>query len=369
MPQKIAILGASVAQKELYEKSRELGLYVIGFSWINASECSSMADKFYPISITETDKIVEVCKEEGVDGIVSNCSELAATCVSYIAQQLGLDGVSYDKICFIQDKYKMREFTNLVGGFSPVEYCLYQDGKSILLPCVIKPCRSSAKKGVSYADTESAFKSALEYARQYTDEAILVEKYVEGQEISVETLSVRGQHYIVQITDKDCIGAPHFIELGHHQPSQMPIDVQNKVKTIVLKLLKDLDYTTGAAHIELKINNDKIYFIEFNPRGGGDFISTRLTYLSTNYDYVKAIVLASLGQLLSPISVLPEAHSGVYMLTEQTGFLLDMFKNAQGKDWVVEEKIYTDKLSMSATNNDRNGYLIYRSDHKVLPFE
>lgn len=370
MLQKIAILGASVAQKELYEKAHDLGLYVIGFSWINASECSSMADKFYPISITETEKIIEVCKEEHVDGVVSNCSELAATCVSYVTQRLGLDGIPYEVICFVQDKHKMRNFTNRINGFTPIKCNLFSDGEKISLPCVVKPCHSSAKKGVSYANTMELFKKGVEYAKQYADDGILIEEYVEGQEVSVETISVRGEHHIVQITDKDSYGAPHFLELGHHQPSQLPIAIKDKIKETILRLLKELNYTTGAAHIEVKINNGQMYFIEFNPRGGGDFISTKLTYLSTNYDYVKAIVMAALGRLLPfPQFMQNNMYSGVYMLTEQTGFLLDMFNNAEGKEWLVEKRILTNHLTESSTNNDRNGYLIYQSDHKVLPNE
>ncbi len=42
----------------------------------------------------------------------------------------------------------------------------------------------------------------------------MVEEYMEGSEVSVETLSVNGVCHVIQITDKLTTDAPYFVENG-----------------------------------------------------------------------------------------------------------------------------------------------------------
>ena len=63
---KLAIIGASYLQKPLVEKAKEMGLYTICFAWADGAVCADVADKFYPISIVEKEKILAICKEEQI---------------------------------------------------------------------------------------------------------------------------------------------------------------------------------------------------------------------------------------------------------------------------------------------------------------
>ena len=47
--------------------------------------------------------------------------------------------------------------------------------------------------------------------------------------------------------------------------------------------------------------------------------------------------------------------------------MLSFFKEAEGKEWYVEGSINNMILSESHTNYERDGYLIYKSDHKIIP--
>lgn len=53
---------------------------------------------------------------------------------------------------------------------------------------------------------------------------------MQGSEVSVETISRNGACNVIQITDKLTTGAPYFVEMGHNQPSQFPIDIIEKIK-------------------------------------------------------------------------------------------------------------------------------------------
>lgn len=365
----IAIIGASFGQRKLFDKAKELGLRTIAFAWENGATCKDIADRFYPISIMETDEIVRICKEENVCGVISNCSDITAEAVSKITTLMEMPGIPYNSFLNMKNKSFMRELTSGIDELSMPWYFRYHGELPVSYPCVVKPCTGSSKKGVSYVLNEDEYFSAIKYAQETTDGDIIVEEFIDGQEVSVEAISCDGQHFVIQITDKESTGAPHFVEIGHHQPSLLPMAVKEKIKRVVVRILSEINFGTGASHTEIKVGaNGHIYLIEVNPRGGGDEISNTLVEKSTDFDYVKAMLEAAVGGLRTPV-VHDVAFAGIYYLCSQTRNRLAFFVNAEGKEWLLEKNVKTYNLSESTSNYDRNGSLIYVSDHKIQIYE
>ena len=78
---------------------------------------------------------------------------------------------------------------------------------------------------------------AVETALQcsFKHEAI-VEEFIEGWEISVEFISYQGKHYPLQITDKVTTGAPHFVELEHHQPAELSDNQYKEIYALTVRV-------------------------------------------------------------------------------------------------------------------------------------
>ncbi|MEI7503509.1 MAG: ATP-grasp domain-containing protein, partial [Paludibacter sp.] len=91
-------------------------------------------------------------------------------------------------------------------------------------PLIIKPTDRSGSRGVKKVLDIFDVKEAVERAKieSFTNQAI-IEEYITGSEVSVETISWQGTHYILAITDKVTTGEPYFVELEHHQPSKLNI--------------------------------------------------------------------------------------------------------------------------------------------------
>lgn len=363
---KLAIIGASIGQLPLCEKAKELGIRTICFAWPQGAVCKDVVDKFYPISIIEKEAILEVCRKEQIDGVVSNASDLTAEIVSYVATRLHLHGVDYESFIKLKDKSFVRQMTNVINGLCQVRTFSRFETGSIPFPCVVKPKTGASKKGVFFVNDEAELKTAIEKNLQKSDD-IIIEEFVPGKEISVETISNEGRHYIIQITDKVNSGAPHFVELAHHQPSSISKEVWNKVERIVPELLDVVGFRNGASHVELKVcSNGDVYLIEINPRGGGDEISNKLVQLSTGYDYVKGMIDVALGQFVIPV-VQNKYYAGIYFLCKQTEHLLPVFKSNTKPTWLVEMNCKTiDELHTAMDNYTRDGYFIYQCDHKVV---
>jgi biotin carboxylase len=121
--------------------------------------------------------------------------------------------------------------------------------------------------------------------------AAVLEQFIDiAQEISVEGISWKGEHHVLAVTDKVTTGAPHYVELGQHQPSQLPKNIIDEAVRQARLGVKALGIEYGAFHPELMIDkNGQVFVTEIGARMGGDFIGSDLVYLSTGYDFLKEV--------------------------------------------------------------------------------
>ena len=370
MKKKLAIIGASYLQRPLVEKAQEMGLEVHCFAWADGAVCKDVADYFYPIDVKEKELILKKCQEIGIDGITTIAADLPVSTINYVASKMGLVSNPDEFSATTTNKYLMRQCFMENGVPSPKFSLVKADGnydniRGFEFPLIVKPTDRSGSKGVEKVldpvQLETAVKRAQEVS--FKKEAI-IEEFVTGREISVESISYEGKHYILQITDKVTTGAPYFVELEHHQPSSLPAEVQDRVKTIVLKALDALHIRYGASHSELKITeNGDIKVIEIGARMGGDFIGSDLVKLSTGYDFLKGVIEVALGTFEEP-KLTEHKHSGVYFLCKETESILQIIQNADKYSEIVKAEVTDTTLRNIECSGDRSGYLIYETSDK-----
>lgn len=325
-------------QRPLVERAKEMGLRTICFAWAEGAVCKELCDVFYPVSVLEKEEILRICQSEQIDGICTIASDAAAPTVAYVAEQMGLIGNSYEAAVRANNKYAMRESLAKAGVECPRfmrvtgledERIRGLEDSEMALPLIVKPSDRSGSLAVTKVEKQEDLKPAIEKAIEaaFAHEA-MVEEYIEGREISVEMISCRGIHYALQITDKVTTGAPHFVELEHHQPSDLPAAMQTHIFDITRRALDALGLTNGASHSEYKITREgRIAVMEIGGRMGGDFIGSDLVKLSTGYDFVEGVIRVALGEIIHPepkqigrSSVIFEAPENVSCSAERTGY-------------------------------------------------
>lgn len=216
---KLAIIGASIGQIEVCKKAKEIpNLETYCFAWEKGAVCKDLVDHFVPISIMEKDAIADRCKALKIDGVVSNASDKTSLTTAYVAEKLGLHTTPYSQLLKIKDKNWVRQQTNNILGLTSIRFekvNFQRIKEKIFYPCVIKPITGAAKVGVNFLNSENDF-NTLQIDEALKESDFLIEEYIKGREVSVESLSYEGQHNVIQITDKISTGAPHFAELGHN---------------------------------------------------------------------------------------------------------------------------------------------------------
>lgn len=369
---KIAILGASYLQMPLVQKAKESGYEVHCFAWDDGrAVCKEYADYFYDISVLEKDLILEKCKKIGIDGILTIATDICIPTIAYVAHELNLPGNSIECSLLTTNKSLMRkcfEKNNIKSPHSiTVSKFNADDFRTFNYPLIIKPSDRSGSLGVIKAATLEEAKEAIENAISYSfSKTCVVEEYIKGKEVSVETISFGGKHHIITITDKVITTEPYFVELAHHQPTSLPEHIQNKILDITYVILNATKVENGASHVELMITeNGDVYPIEIGSRMGGDFIGSDLVQLSTGFDYVQAVLDIASGQFKFPIEITQKKYSGVYFLSENTKQLLPLFTETQWDNYIVKKEITNPLLQTVHSSNDRSGYLIYQSDKKI----
>ena len=303
MKKKLVIIGANDFQNQLILKAKELGYETHVFAWQDGSIGEKTADCFYPISIIEKDQILEKCKEINPVGVCSIASDLASITVNYVAEKLNLpcNPTSITEQC--TNKYEMRKRFKLMGvktpGFKKVtENESTWDISDLKFPLIVKPTDRSGSRGITKITSNEELEKAIKYATKDSfEKSAIIEEYIEGNEYSCECISYNGKHYFLAFTKKYTTGAPNFIETGHEEPSDIPLNRQDEIRNNIFKALDALSIKNGASHTEFKFDEKNDFgIIEIGARMGGDYIGSDLVRISTGYDFVKMVIDVAVGK-------------------------------------------------------------------------
>jgi len=370
---KIAIIGGGVQASYFGQACHRLGYEGHYFSMVDGKVADEDVDFFHEMNIFDIEGIVSTCKEVGIDGVVAT-TELSVPITAKVAEKLGLLGNPVEVAEHITDKYRNREcIKGLKNLLSPkyVDATCLDDVKNadIAYPIILKPVSLGGKRGITVVNTPEELADAFEYAagcfRKDVTPHIIAEQFlVGGMECSVESISYKGVHTVFQITQKDSSGAPHCVELGHHQPAPLSDEIWQKVVDGVSSGLTAIGLTNGPCHTEVKIIDGEVYLIEFNARPGGDHIWYPLVQLSTGFDNMAAVLQAAAGEL-PPIDVNTFKHrySGLYYVVEQTKAVKPIFDKCQNEPWCWEKNFITDEMIELVHNDmEHTNYMIYSSD-------
>ncbi len=298
---KIVIIGANDFQNQLILKAKEMGFETHVFAWKDGSIGERTADYFYPVSITEVDQILKICREIQPDAVATIASDLANITVSKVARGLGLPGNSPECIRISTNKYDMRE-AFIKAGIATPKFYKVDRGEAYLfslgLPLIVKPTDRSGSRAITkvldFNELDAAIKEAV---HQSFEKQAIVEEYIEGEEYSYEAISYHGRHTCLAVTKKFTTGAPHFIETGHKQPCDLSKKMLCEVHYVMGKALDALKITDGASHGEFKITPEgKVRIIEIGSRMGGDCIGSDLVPLSTGYDFMEMVIDVACGK-------------------------------------------------------------------------
>lgn len=228
----------------------------------------------------------------GVAGVDDDTVVVAAA----VAEALGLVGNPPAAAAAARDKHDQRCRLSQAGlpvpGFAL--HALDEDPRTlarrVAYPCVLKPLRLAASRGVIRANDPAEFTGAHERLRRIlaapdavrcgeSPRHFLVEDYVPGTEVALEGLLVGGDLTVLALFDKpDPLEGPFFEETIYLTPSRLPAGERGAVEDVVRKGAGALGLREGPVHAELRLNDRGAWLIEVAARPIGGRCSAVLRF-------------------------------------------------------------------------------------------
>ena len=363
---KILLLGGSAQQVIAIKTAKKLGYYTVLCDFLTDNPGQYEADKFYLVSTTDKESILEVAREEKIDGILAYASDPAAPTAAYVAEKMGLPGNPYQSVEILCNKDKFREFlkkndfcTPKAKGYKNIQDALKDiQNKYFGYPIIVKPVDSSGSKGVSRIDSYEQAESGLKYAMSYSrGHRIIVEEYVEkyGYQIAGDGLSINGnlvfRYFANDHFDTRCQNP--FVPVAASFPYNMPDDVQDKIHATIQRLLTLLEMRTSTYNFDMRIDKEyNVYLMEVAPRDGGNYIPQAIRY-ATDVDLVECSVRAAMGEKIEiPNQVTPNGYWAYYAVHSLKDGIL--------KQVVIDSEVYK--------NNVVENHLIAKQGDKIQSF-
>ncbi|MBP3554300.1 MAG: ATP-grasp domain-containing protein [Clostridia bacterium] len=377
MNKKIMILGASILQLPAIKCAKEMGLEVIAVD-MNPNAIGFEEDVTKEIiSTIDIPAVVEAAKKHRVDGVMTLASDMPMRTVAAVSKELGLVGIADDTALKATNKACMREALHEYGVPIPKFFKVsnkkeYDEAvKQFSCTFIVKPADNSGSRGIFLVDDLSDKKGiseAYEYSHKYSRNGdVVVEEYMRGPEVSVETLTVDGECHVIQITDKLTTGAPHFVEMGHSQPTHHPKQIADRIAEVAKMANKAVGITNGPSHTEIIVTEEGPKIVELGARLGGDCITTHLVPLSTGVDMVKSCILIALGEK-PDIEKKFNKGSAIRYFAQKAGTIckIDGVEDAEAIDG-VRQISFVEKVGAQITEIDssaaRLGFIIAQSDN------
>lgn len=376
---KIMILGASILQVPAIEKAINMGLEVIAVDMDSNALGFKIPDvKKEVISTIDIESVMSAAKKHNIDAIMTLASDMPIMTVAKVSKKLGLVGVDLDTAIKATNKSKMRESLKSFGVPVPLFYKVDSLDKCIKAvnkikdkgyKCILKPADNSGSRGIVLLPdfNEKTINIAYNYSKNNSrNKIVMVEEFMEGPEVSVETISVDGKCNIIQITDKITTGAPYFVEMGHSQPSQLPDSIKDKIKEITIAANKAIGIINGPSHTEIKITQNGPKIVEIGARLGGDNITTHLTPLSTGVDMVESCIKIALGEK-PDIRIKYDKASAIRYFDQSYGRIKSIrgVEEASKLPGIIQISIIHGKdhiLNGIKSSSDRVGFVIGQAD-------
>jgi len=224
---------------------------------------------------------------QGVVGVDDDTAVVAAA----IATALGLRGNDVAAARAARDKHEQRTSLATAGvpvphfRLFPVDEDPRRLAAGVPYPCVLKPLRLAASRGVIRADTPEDFVAAFERVKRILEQAgcasrsILVEDFVPGREYALEGLLLAGELRVLALFDKpDPLDGPYFEETIYVTPSRLPADEQRAVAACAERAAAALGLREGPVHAELRVNGSGPWLIELAARPIGGRCSGALRF-------------------------------------------------------------------------------------------
>ena len=301
---KVMILGAGRGQIPLMDLCHKYGAYVIAVSPKGNYPGFNFCDEALYEDVKNKEAVLAKAQELSIDAIISDQLDQAVPTVAYVAEKMGLSGITCDVAKKFTDKFYMHQCARLLNINVPESFLLHnlEEAENVIkkrqlsFPLIMKPVDGSASNGVIKVDSLDEIRLHFEYSQHFSkSKCVVLERFIEGKEFVVEAYT---HNYVVcnlMVGHRDYFDIPGMFIPGatvFQDAEHIESELEKKLMVLNKKLVEGFGLKFGITHGEFLVEKGtgKIYLVEIAARGGGVFISSEIIPASTGVNANELLV-------------------------------------------------------------------------------
>ena len=369
---KILIIGAGMLQTYVIQRAKELGYYTLAVDGDKNAPGFQFCDDYQCINIVHEEECLLYAREKQIDGVLTAATDYGVRTASYIAQQMGLNGLNYNSAKIIKDKYMVRKVLHQKGVKSIPQYFEVETEADVIrlsdavgYPIIVKPCDASGSRAVAKVEDKTVLLPAcLDAIENSISKKALLETYIHGNEYGVESFVYDGKIHVLAVMKKTMTPPPAYAELGHALPAGVPEVIQKRFEKAAVEIIAALGINFGSVNMDFILDNAKHpVMVDIGARMGGNLIGSHIIPLSTGIDYIGNMLRASVGE---SVVVRPEKNKQIATkilnlspgIVKQLPDLDSLYEKYQCLKYAVFNITKGSEIRSYKTNLDGCGYVV-----------
>ncbi len=351
----LVVHAGSPSKRFIIHKLKKLGLHIVCLNKEKVASLQPYVDHWIIADLNNKKESLEAVKmfrashpKVAMEGAVTFWDE-AVLLTSQITDMFNWIGIPFEIANRAKNKYLFREFCHQNNIPAP-KHKMFSGKKSIAkvekdlsYPMVMKPIYGAVSYFVVKVANRKEVEETYEYiknniksnwlAPEWESFDLLVEEYVDGDEVDIDIILQNGKIKFYSISDN--FNKTHerfFLDSGQAVPSGLPETDQQKMIDNAEEVIEKLGIQNGIIHFEAKISKGVSYPIEVNLRMGGDYIYSYLKG-AWGVDYVEYAAKIALGIHIKKIEkTAPRKYIvGWDLQPEYSGILVELDVNEELK--------------------------------------
>ena len=295
---KLLILGGAFQHAKLVNEANKLGIYTIVTDNLKVedSPAKKIAKEHWMLNIYEVDKIVEKCKENCIDGVISGWLDPCQRPYAEICEKLNINAYCRpQQVIKMTDKIAFKEMckkysVDIIPDFSLDDV----ENKKIDFPVFVKPVDSRGSRGMTICNSYDELDEAIKFAQsESSNGGVLIEKYMEKvNEFHVTYFFVDGEPYLVRGSDNYCgpkdLGMDKVVSCAIYPSRFLEKYIAGPHKNVV-NMFKQLGIKNGPIFMQGFRDGEKFRFFDPGLRFPG--VDCELVIKdATGINYMKAMI-------------------------------------------------------------------------------
>ena len=307
---RMLLLAGTNLTLEAISLAQKMGVWVAVTDYNENTPAKNISDAAFNVSTTDIDALEKLCREQHIDGVFTNWIDSMLPWGARICERMHYPyPFTLEQIDMYTDKEKFKNLCLKYGVPVPKQYCSNNNFSNaeidkIEFPVIVKPVDSSGSRGISICENKLQLKKAIDKALHYSaSKKVIVEQYIEGDEITVNYVIEDGIAMLTSVHDRyfnteqeGVIKTPDI----YIYPSKYTSLYLEKLDFLVTEMLNKTGLKNGSIFMQACVKDNKIYLYETGMRLNGCKIY-QLVNAESGYNALEHLIHFSLtGHMGSP---------------------------------------------------------------------